>query len=63
LEPSNASHTTVFQCFKDSIIDSTTIFAHFVVLAELSKRLSGVEIRNICLNAIHAGSTAPDPAK
>ena len=37
--------------------------ADFAVLAELSKGLSGGDILNICVNAIHAGSTDADPAK
>ena len=32
-------------------------------LAEQSAGLSGGDILNICLNAIHAGSRDPDPAK
>jgi ATP-dependent 26S proteasome regulatory subunit len=35
--------------------------ADYTVLAELSKGLSGGDILNICLNAIHAGSSNPDP--
>ena len=31
------------------------------VLSELSKGLSGGDILNICVNAIHAGSTDPNP--
>jgi hypothetical protein len=34
--------------------------ADYAVLAELSRGLSG-DILNICLNAIHAGSTDPNP--
>ncbi len=37
--------------------------ADYAVLAELSKGLSGGDILNICVNAIHAGSTDEDPAK
>jgi SpoVK/Ycf46/Vps4 family AAA+-type ATPase len=37
--------------------------ADYAVLAELSKGLSGGDILNICVNAIHAGSTDDDPAK
>ena len=32
-------------------------------LADQSRGLSGGDILNICLNAIHAGSRDPDPAK
>jgi SpoVK/Ycf46/Vps4 family AAA+-type ATPase len=35
--------------------------ADYSVLAELSKGLSGGDILNICLNAIYAGSTDPNP--
>ena len=37
--------------------------ADFAVLAGLSCGLSGGDILNICVNAIHAGSTDADPAK
>ena len=37
--------------------------ADYAVLSELSKSLSGGDILNICVNAIHAGSTDTDPAK
>jgi hypothetical protein len=37
--------------------------ADYAVLAELSKGLSGGDILNICVNAIHAGSTDANPAK
>jgi hypothetical protein len=37
--------------------------ADYAVIAELSKGLSGGDILNICVNAIHAGSTDDDPAK
>jgi hypothetical protein len=33
------------------------------VLAELSKGLSGGDILNVCVNAIHPGSVDADPAK
>ena len=36
--------------------------ADYAVLAELSKGLSGGDILNVCVNAIHAGSTDADPA-
>lgn len=39
-------------------------FLHCVTnLADQSRGLSGGDILNICLNAIHAGSRDPDPAK
>ena len=37
--------------------------ANLLSLAEQSRGLSGGDILNICLNAIHAGSRDPDPAK
>jgi SpoVK/Ycf46/Vps4 family AAA+-type ATPase len=35
--------------------------ADYEVLAELSRRLSSGDILNICVNAIHAGSTDQNP--
>ena len=37
--------------------------ADYAVLSELSKSLSGGDILNICVNAIHTGSTASDPER
>ena len=37
--------------------------ADYAVLAELSKGLSGGDILNICVNAIHAGSTDANPER
>ena len=37
--------------------------ADYAVLSELSRGLSGGDILNICVNAIHAGSTDADSAK
>ncbi len=37
--------------------------ADYAVIAELSRGLSGGDILNVCVNAIHAGSTEADPAK
>ena len=37
--------------------------ADCAVLAELSRGLSGGDILNVCVNAIHAGSVDADPAK
>ncbi len=37
--------------------------ADCAVLAELSRGLSGGDILNVCVNAIHVGSTNADPAK
>ena len=37
--------------------------ADYAVIAELSRGLSGGDILNVCVNAIHAGSTAADPER
>jgi SpoVK/Ycf46/Vps4 family AAA+-type ATPase len=37
--------------------------ADYAVLAELSKGLSGGDILNVCVNAIHAGSVDPNPER
>jgi hypothetical protein len=37
--------------------------ADYAVLSELSRGLSGGDILNVCVNAIHAGSMDADPAK
>ena len=37
--------------------------ANYAVLAELSRGLSGGDILNICVNAIHAGSTDANPER
>ena len=37
--------------------------ADYAVLADLSRGLSGGDILNVCVNAIHAGSMDDDPAK
>jgi len=37
--------------------------ADYVVLSELSKGLSGGDILNICVNAIHMGSTDANPER
>ena len=37
--------------------------ADYAVLAGLSRGLSGGDILNVCVNAIHAGSADDDPAK
>jgi hypothetical protein len=37
--------------------------ADYAVLAELSRGLSGGDILNVCVNAIHAGSVDADPEK
>ncbi len=37
--------------------------ADYAVLAELSRGLSGGDILNVCVNAIHAGSVDPNPER
>ena len=39
------------------------VTADYAVLAELSKGLSGGDILNVCVNAIHAGSVDPNPER
>ena len=39
------------------------VTADYAVLAGLSRGLSGGDILNVCVNAIHAGSVDADPAK
>jgi hypothetical protein len=39
------------------------VTADYAVLAELSRGLSGGDILNVCINAIHAGSVDSDSAK
>ena len=39
------------------------VTADYAVLAALSRELSGGDILNVCVNAIYAGSSDPDPAK
>ena len=43
--------------------NSERVKADYAVLAELSRGLSGGDILNVCVNAIHAGSMDADPAK
>lgn len=44
-------------------VNPNRVQADHMVLAELSKGLSGGEILNVCANAIHAGSVDLDPPK
>jgi hypothetical protein len=39
------------------------VTADYAVLAEQSRGLSGGDILNICVNAIHAGSVDPNPER
>jgi AAA+ superfamily predicted ATPase len=39
------------------------VTADYAALASLSRGLSGGDILNVCVNAIHAGSVDPDSAK
>jgi hypothetical protein len=43
-------------------VNPDRVTADYVVLAELSNGLSGGDILNVCVNAIHAGSVDDDPA-
>ena len=47
----------------DTVRHIARAFLPATLLALQSQGLSGGDILNICLNAIHAGSRAPDPAK
>jgi hypothetical protein len=40
-----------------------SVNADYAALAELSKGLSGGDILNVCVNAIHAGSTDANPER
>ena len=51
------------ELFAPHLPNPERVKADYAVLAELSRGLSGGDILNICLNAIHAGSRDPDPAK
>jgi hypothetical protein len=51
------------ELFAHHLPNPDRVQADFAVLAELSKGLSGGDILNVCVNAIHAGSTDADPAK
>ena len=44
-------------------VERGRVMADYAVLAELSRGLGGGDILNICVNAIHAGSTAADPER
>jgi hypothetical protein len=44
-------------------VNPERVTADYAVLAGLSRGLSGGDILNVCVNAIHAGSTDADPAK
>ena len=59
------AHPGPFRCasFKAVTGGRDKVEADFAVLAGLSRGLSGEDILNVCLNAIHAGSAHPDPAK
>jgi hypothetical protein len=53
----NSLHPTSFP-----IYPTLRVEADYAVLAELSRGLSGGDILNVCVNAIHAGSTDVDSA-
>ena len=52
-----------WELFALHLPNHSRIEADFAVLAGLSRGLSGGDILNICVNAIHAGSMDADPAK
>jgi SpoVK/Ycf46/Vps4 family AAA+-type ATPase len=51
------------ELFAHHLPNPDRVRADYAVLAELSKGLSGGDILNVCVNAIHAGSVDADPAK
>ena len=51
------------ELFAHHLPNPERVTADYAVLAGLSKGLSGGDILNICVNAIHAGSVDADPAK
>ena len=51
------------ELFAHHLPNPDRVTADYAVLAELSKGLSGGDILNVCVNAIHAGSTDMDSAK
>ena len=61
----NAPVTTSmrWELFAHNLTNTERVRADDAVLAELSKGLSGGDILNLCVNAIHAGSVDPNPAK
>ncbi len=51
------------ELFAHNITNTERVRADDAVLAELSKGLSGGDILNLCVNAIHVGNVDPNPAK
>jgi len=51
------------ELFAHHLPNAGRVTADYAVLSDLSKGLSGGDILNICVNAIHAGSTDADSAK
>jgi len=50
------------ELFALHLLNPERVTADYAVLAELSKGLSGGNILNVCVNAVHAGSVDADPA-
>jgi hypothetical protein len=46
-----------------NLTDPEQVRAKYAILSDLSRRLSAGNILNVCVNAIHAGSLDPNPAK
>jgi SpoVK/Ycf46/Vps4 family AAA+-type ATPase len=51
------------ELFANHLPNPDRVQADYAILAGLSRGLSGGDILNLCVNAIHAGSTDVDPAK
>ncbi len=51
------------ELFAHHLPNPDRVRADYAVLAELSRRLSGGDILNVCVNAIYAGSVDADSAK
>jgi SpoVK/Ycf46/Vps4 family AAA+-type ATPase len=51
------------ELFAHHLPNPERVTADYAVLAGLSRGLSGGDILNVCVNAIHAGSVDADPAK
>ena len=51
------------ELFAHHLPNPERVTADYAALAGLSRGLSGGDILNVCVNAIHAGSVDADPAK
>jgi hypothetical protein len=51
------------ELFTHHLPNPERVTADYAILAALSRGLSGGDILNVCVNAIHAGSVDPDSTK